>query len=392
MVQAKFTQLEKMCFHSCQYCMYRLLLLNRLRFRSTRKAIYLLVRKCLNQEQNLHLKVYFDEFNAAIFIVELQTKYFCTTLNDTSENKYTFLGGNNYFKLGNQINRQIQKYQCCCFKMQEITKLCQIQCDRCRPITTATTTSAFKKKTGYEKVTIITDSEFDSYLSRCYSKYKSMHIIQRNQIIKQIIQKIIGLDTNKNTTSEQSSEDAGNTETSKCKVRSCTETLQLQPILNVPLIRNVIQIRVLDLLAQHRSCFAFKGGQAACSKFKGSLLHQIVLRRSVVIYQVNTKKNVMMVSHNLQQLMILSVSLVEFHVFIMENFVMLSMKLNRQGTIFVQNGPHKTRKVGTAKGTCVNRQFTETLNTLTFDTDYQKHHKDCYTSGYGYKSSMQNKR
>ncbi|CAD8102245.1 unnamed protein product [Paramecium primaurelia] len=209
-----------------------------------------------------------------------------------------------------------------------------------------------------------------------YSKYKTMHIIQRNQIIKQIIQKIIGLDINMNTTSEQSSDDAGNTETNKCKVRSCTETLQLQPILNVPLIKKCYINKSIGCVG------AIQVMLVACSKFKGSLLNQIVLRRSAVIFQVNTKKNVMMVSHNLQQLMILSVSLMELHVFIMENF----------GTIFVQNGPRKTTKVGTAKETCVNRQFTETLNTLTTDTDFQKHHKDCCTSGYGYKSSMQNKR
>lgn len=63
-------------------------------------------------------------------------------------------------------------------------------------------------------------------------------------------------------------------------------------------------------------------------------LQLIVQRRSVVTFLVKTTKNVMTVCHHLKQQMILSVSLMELHVLIMERIVVHSMELKRHAQHF----------------------------------------------------------
>ncbi|CAD8202330.1 unnamed protein product [Paramecium pentaurelia] len=163
-------------------------------------------------------------------------------------------------------------------------------------------------------------------------------------VVKEVFQIQNHAHHTENTTYEQSSKDAGDTATSKCKVRSSVETLQLQPMLNV-----------------HSSEMLQKQQYWMCWLNIGHSLHLREIKQLVQIQGIfNTSDCVKKKCRNISgkhkkecndgkpQFITINDPLCVFDgtsCIYYGKLCNVSMELNRQGNIFVQNCPSKQRNM-----------------------------------------------
>ncbi|CAD8113351.1 unnamed protein product [Paramecium primaurelia] len=276
--------------------------------------------------------------------------------------------------------------------------------DKCRPITTATTTSsACTNKTCYDNVTATSDSDCEAYLSGCVTRGTGCipNTAQCDQYrgTKQQCEQFkryTGLDTNKNPTYEYCSGDAGNTATSKCKVRTCADnTTAISDTECASYLKGCIT-KGTGCLDATSLCTAFKGDQATCAKFFGSSGRDYCWNTSAALATANcAKKKCSDISGKNNKecndgmppfkttddpfCVFDGTSCIDYG----KNCSTFNGTEETCPTFLAKDGPCKATTVGTIKGACAKRVCTEAPNNLTTDADCQKYHKDCYTTGYG---------
>ncbi|CAD8113555.1 unnamed protein product [Paramecium primaurelia] len=276
--------------------------------------------------------------------------------------------------------------------------------DKCRPLATPTTTSsACTIKTCYDNVTATSDSDCETYLSGCVTRGIGCipNTAQCDQYrgTKQqceLFKRYTGVDTNNNPTYEYCSGDAGNTATSKCKVRTCADnTTAISDTECASFLKGCIT-KGTGCLDATSTCAAFKGDQATCAKFFGSSGKDYCWNTSTALATANcAKKKCTDISGKNNKecndgMPPFKTTDDPFCVFDGTSCIDYGKNCNTFNgteetcpTFLAKDGPCKATTVGTIKGACTQRICTEAPNNLTTDADCQKYHKDCYTTGYG---------
>ncbi|CAK67224.1 unnamed protein product (macronuclear) [Paramecium tetraurelia] len=277
--------------------------------------------------------------------------------------------------------------------------------DKCKPLAPATPTAAgaCTNKKCYDNVTATSDSECDSYLSGCVTR--GTGCIPNNEPCTSYrgtkqqceqFKKYTGLDANKNPIYEYCSGDATNTATSKCKVRTCADNTTATSDTECAAYLKGCITKGTGCIDATSSCTGFKGDQATCAKFMGSSGKDYCWNTSTALATATCAKkkcsdiagkNNKDCSDGMPPFKTTDDPFCVFDgtgcIDYGKNCSTFNGTEETCPTYLAKDGPCKATTVGTIKGACAKRVCTEAPNTLATDTDCQKYHKDCYTTGYG---------
>ncbi|CAK67225.1 unnamed protein product (macronuclear) [Paramecium tetraurelia] len=275
--------------------------------------------------------------------------------------------------------------------------------DRCRISAATSLQQACINKNCYDNVTATSDSECDSYLSGCVTRgtgcIPNSEPCTSYRGTKQLCEqfkKYTGLDANKNPIYEYCSGDATNTATSKCKVRTCADNTTATSDTDCAAYLKGCITKGTGCIDATSSCSGFQGDQAICAKFLGSSGKDYCWNASTALATATCAKKICsdIAGKNNKEcsdgMPPFKTTDDTFCVFdgtgcidYGKNCSTFNGTEETCPTYLAKDGPCKATTVGTIKGACAKRVCTEAPNTLATDTDCQKYHKDCYTTGYG---------
>ncbi|CAK67723.1 unnamed protein product (macronuclear) [Paramecium tetraurelia] len=276
--------------------------------------------------------------------------------------------------------------------------------DLCKVNTAAVTSGACQTRTCYDNVASQSDSECDSWMKGCVTR--GTGCIPRDRPCSEYrgtkekcegFKQFSYYDTTKQIDVYiLCSGDAGNTETSSCKERKCSDNIIASSDNDCKAYLDGCVTKGTGCVEKSADCSAYKGNQTTCAKFMGSNGNDYCYNTGAATDTSSCQKkkctnitgtNNKECSDGMKPFKATDNPFCVYNGTGCESYGKKCSEFKGTEitcqTYIAFDGPCKSTSVGTLVGNCARKVCTEAPNNLKTDKECKDYHPSCYTNGYG---------